>query len=88
MVFEITYRRKDANTSRPKQSYFLEKETQPDRKELVELLNRLTPGVYQEETIEVQICGTFDTQVLRNLGIPIYRLPAVRGEDQPPIYNH
>jgi hypothetical protein len=76
MVFEVTYRkRKDEGRSR--QCCFLEKETQPDRNEVVEVLNQLSPGDYLEASIEIQICGDFDTQVLRNLEIPIYRLQSL-----------
>jgi hypothetical protein len=85
MVFEVTYKKTDANSEHVRQSCFLEKKTPPDGKELIELLDRLSPGTYREESIKVQICSDFDARVLRHLEIPIYRLASVAGEAQPPL---
>ena len=83
MVFEITYRNdadlKDDRPRRP-QSCFMEKDAQPDWAEIVELVNRLSGGKFQQDSINVEICSAFDIQVVRNLEIPIYRSNAVQGE--------
>jgi hypothetical protein len=76
MVFEIIYQSgadcKQARDSRS-QSCFLEKDTEPESPEVIDLVKRLSGGKFQCETIKVQKCSAFDAQVLRNLGIPIHR---------------
>jgi hypothetical protein len=83
MIFEITYRNgpdlKDDRSPRP-QSCFMEKDTQPDWLEVVDLVNRLSGGNFQQDSIDIEICSALDTQVVRNLEIPIYRSNSARGE--------
>lgn len=83
MIFEITYRNGADlmdDRSQRRQSCFMEKDGQPDWPEVVDLVNRLSGGNFQQDSIDIERCSALDTQVVRNLEIPIYRSNSARAE--------
>jgi hypothetical protein len=83
MMFEITYQNgADLTDDRPRrrQSCFIEKDAQPDWPEVLDLVQRLSGGNFQPDSVDIEICSALDIRVVRNLEIPIYRSNLARDE--------
>jgi hypothetical protein len=73
MVFVISYRKKHAS-SKIRQSFFAQHNSEPSLDQVQALVNRITNGDFAEKTIAFQKCPGFDADELIRAGISVRSL--------------
>jgi hypothetical protein len=83
MVFVISYRKKHAS-SKIRQSFFAQHNSEPSLDQVQALVNRITNGDFAEKSIAFQKCPGFDADELVRSGIAVR---SFEGEASRPVID-